>query len=477
MILVCAPRISLVADNKTSESIESPGKYLLPFHQRGFFELGGVAGVPSGINLRYWFLDFLGIDSSIGASVNHDLSFTADLIYEDIEITRTDFMHLRLFFGGGTLLGTDNGSFTASLRVPVGISMPFRNSPVNFSLYCAPSFGIKPESDLGLNFGFAARYNFGTASIDRKNLQARLDAANRGLNESRKRLEGLNSSLDQTLAELDRTRDELSSARGNLQSTKENLDSAREKLLSTRNELDQTRGKLDRTSEELVSTRTKLDTTESALSSIKKELDDSREQLDSTKKDLVQTKRELDDRENTFREKQAELDILKDIARNAYSGERREREESRIADEQSDLDRQKKDFDKEKDQYREKRKSQEASYLKFKERCEGRRGIINEEGYCTCRKHETWNTDKSSCVCVKGYRLNSSTDQCDPCEIIDYYGNALPGAKGRTHGAPHLRSPCIRMRKTLSGAHETWSDRKGSAYVMTDMTGTVQACA
>jgi predicted nucleic acid-binding Zn-ribbon protein len=442
--------------------MEPPREYLLPFHQQGFFELGGVAGVPSGINLRYWFLDFLGIDSSIGASVNHDLSFTADLLYENIEITRTDFMHLRLFFGGGMLLGTDDGGFTSSLRIPVGLSMPFRNSPVNFSFYCAPSFVIKPESDLGLNFGFAARYNFGTASIDRDKLQARLDSANSGLNESRRRLEGLNSSLNQTLNELDKTRNELSSARGNLQSTKENLDSAREKLLSTRNELDQTRGKLDRTSEELVSTKTKLDTTESALSSVKKELDDSREQLDSAKKDLAQTKRELDDREKTFREKQAELDILKNIAHNAYSGEKREQEEKRIAGEQKDLDRQKKDFNKKKDQYQEKQKSQETSYLKFKERCEGRRGVINEEGYCTCRKHETWNTDKSSCVCVKGYRLNRSSDQCDPCEIIDYYGNCATQCKKdermvRLTSGPHAYV----CAKRCSGANETWSERKG----------------
>ena len=433
-----------------------------PFHQKGFFELGGVAGMPSGINVRYWFTDFLGIDSAIGASINRDFAWTMDLLYENIELTSNDTMRLRFFFGGGTLLGTDDHDFTVSLRVPLGLSMPFENTPVNLSIYAAPSMTIKPESSFDVNFGIAARYNFGTASEIKNGYEARLAAAYNGLEESRHQLDSLNNSLNQTISELDRTRNELDSARGHLQSTRQNLDSTRERLMATKGELDQTRGKLDQTQQELATTKVKLDTTESTLSSIKKELDDAKEKLDVTKNELEQTKKELDDREKTFREKQAELDILKNIARNAYTGEKRKEEEKKIADQQAELDRQKKEFEEKKDQWKEKNRTREAQYIKFKERCEARRGVINEEGYCSCRQHETWNSDRSSCVCIRGYSLNRSSDRCEPCETVDYYGNCVTRCKSdekrvRLGSGPHTYV-CV---KRCSGKNETWSERRG----------------
>ncbi|PKL36077.1 MAG: hypothetical protein CVV44_17810 [Spirochaetae bacterium HGW-Spirochaetae-1] len=429
------------------------------FSQKGSFELGGVAGMPSGLNTRYWFTDYLGIDSALGATISKDFAFTTDLLYEPFNLYGDSSMSLLFFFGGGFLLGTDEGDFRAALRLPVGLDLPLRNYPVNFSLYAAPVMIMTPHTAFDINFGLAARFNFGTYSTIRQSQAStsrELMAVRRGLGETRDK-------LDQAIEALGKAREELGSTKGDLDGTREMLKKTEGDLSSAKNRLDQTEDELGSVKTRLSDTKDALDTTRGQLVSMQKELDDTKVQLDVTKKDLDNAKKNLDDRESDMARKQAELDIMKTISRNAYSGENKKVHDEKLEKEQKNLDREMEEFKKEKEGWEEKKKNQQAKFIKFKERCEARRGFINEDGYCTCRAHETWNSDQSTCVCVKGYRLNTKTDRCDPCEIIGFDGACTAGCRNDEAMVPMKSGPhkfvCV---KRCRSEHETWSKRKGT---------------
>ncbi len=449
------------------------------FAQKGTFELGGIMGVPSGLNMRYWFTDSIGIDSSLGASVQKDLYATMDLLYERFELHSSELYRFRFFFGLGALIGREDGSMSTNLRIPLGFSMPFKKYPVNLSLYAAPAFVLSPDRKMDANFGFAVRYNFSTASsLNKKHriLEERFRSTSDELGDTRKyltssleevenlkgRLGRTETNLRHTKGRLSKTETELSRTKGELLSKADELAKTKSQLESIETELDSTKTSLSKTKTSLDKTKTILSTTEKELVSVKQKFDTAKENLDDVKSRLDSAQKALDERSTELTYKQAELNTLKNIIREGYTGSEKKEEEEKLKKKQEELDRKKLELEEEKQNLLEKVNKQKTLYSALKTRCEARRGILNEEGYCTCRTHEEWNSDRSKCVCVKGYSLNEKTNTCEPCRIIDYYGRcAESGCRSdekqvRLRKGPHS-FVCV---KRCRGTNEFWSSKK-----------------
>lgn len=232
-----------------------------PYSQAGSFELGGILGVPSGLNSRYWITDQYGIELSLGTSPDRDFMFSLDFLFELIEMYRADDHSLRLYTGAGTLAGYISDENYINFRVPLGLTMPFTSYPVTFSAYIAPAVVFKPETSLSTNWGFAARYNFNIASgIAARNKQLGHDLyeTNKRYDDITRRLDRTTNELDSAISELKKSRDELDTTKSELSSKKEEFEQAITKLTATRDELDDTKSRLTKTRESLDSASIEL---------------------------------------------------------------------------------------------------------------------------------------------------------------------------------------------------------------------------
>lgn len=448
---------------------------LYPFSQKGNFEIGGAAGMPSGINARWWIVDFFGIDFTIGSSIRRDFVFTLDLLFEHLTLYRSRDLQLRFFYGVGGLVGYDyqDRDFHSNVRLPIGLSMPFTKYPLTLSLFAAPALVITPKMKFDVNWGIAARYSFGGVSkmlARQRSLQDDLDDSREKYGELSDRLAATKGELDKTAGQLDKTRGELDTTKGRLSAARDELNAASNNLAKARNELEGTRSELAGTREnldtavnELSDTRGKLLSARDQLGGVKKELESTRSELTVTKDQLNIAKKKLDDRETELNKKQKELDNAKTVIQEKLAGDARKTEEKIVAKKQAELNREFEEFKKQKETWEREHAVQQKKREKLTTECAARRGIINEYGYCDCREHEQWNSDRSACVCVKGYSLNRATNRCEPCELVNSFGACTDACRADERKVPHWKGPnkylCV---KKCSKSNEVWSDRKNT---------------
>jgi len=450
-----------LASQEKQEPVE---KYM--YTQKGNFELGGVAGMPSGLNLRYWFVDYFGFDMTLGSSLRRDFSATLDLLFEPVEFYGSSTLRLRFFFGAGTLVGYQNRGLMSTVRFPIGLSLPFIKYPLTLSCFVAPAMVVAPDIDFDVNWGIAVRFNFGLASKMQQReagLKNRINSLQDGYGRIKEKLDETTGELNRAIGELDRTGGELSSAKGQLNKTMQKLMNTSQELNSTRSELSSTKEKLDTTKTELHEAKGKLGKTREELAGMKKELDTTKTELDTTRQELGKAKKKLDDRERELLDKQAELDNARSILTREMSGKERAAAEKELEQKQKDLNREMDEFNREREAWAKQIEKQKEKRQTLKTRCEARRGIINEDGYCDCREHEQWNSDRSACVCVKGYNLNEITDRCEPCETVTYNGTCTDSCGDDEKKVPLSKGPhkyvCV---KKCRKKNEMWSDKKNT---------------
>ncbi len=471
ILLLCAfvmvgPGAAKLNADSTAEALRDLYPEAYPFSQKGNFEIGGVAGTPSGLDARYWITDWFGLDISVGSALKGDFYYSVDLLCEFYDLYRAAGMRVRVFTGLGTLGGYRNDESYRNIRIPVGLSMPFLRYPVTLSAFAAPAWELAPGKKAALNYGIAARFNFGLSSRIREReaeLKWRMTTIKGDYDRVKSKLDSTGKELDRAIGELNKTRGELGATRGQLDKTIGSLTGAREELANTSAELSTARKKLDSTMGELESTRGRLGQAAEQIQSMKKELDAAKTQLDETRMELNRAKKEQDDRETELRNKQAELDSTRAIIKTELEGKEKAEEEKKLAEKQEELDREMERIKKERAAWKTQNQKQKERRESLRTRCEARRGIINEEGYCDCREHEQWNSDRSACECVKGYRLNPRTDRCEPCKIISYYGACVDGCADDERMVPRGKGPdtyvCV---KKCRKPNEAWSERKGA---------------
>lgn len=422
------------------------------YTQKGNFELGGAFGTPSGLNARYWFTERFGLDVNAGVSLEKQLAFTVDFLVEDFKLYRSSTFETRFFYGIGCLFSKDDDDNNKNnIRIPLGLSFPMMQYPINFSIYAAPAYVLNPKSKFEINYGVGIRYNFSMAS-DIRERQYNLE---RELGRLENDIESLREGLDLTKGKLAETEGKLSDTKGKLTQKEGELNLTKEKLDDLTQRLDTLKHKLGKTEGELDTAKNKLELTT-------KQLDDTKNQLDDVKKELNDTKKNLDDKQLELTKKQIELNNARIIIENAYIGKEKEQEEEKIARKQKELDEQKSRLDNQKKAW-EKIKAHEARKREdLKKKCEERGGIIDEYGYCVCPEKQEWDPRTDKCVCIKGYYRLRPSDECKACEVIKESGECTTGCrddqqKVQLKKGPHKYVCVRRCRKS----NELWSNRKG----------------
>lgn len=128
------------------------------------FGAGIIIGEPSGASLKYWFNDTLAIDGAVGWSShdNTDLYVHSDALWHNFDLIPVSQGRLPLYFGVGGLMRIrdDNEDNQFGIRVPVGLSYMFENSPIDVFVEIAPAIDVSPKVQGEVTGGIGIRYWF-----------------------------------------------------------------------------------------------------------------------------------------------------------------------------------------------------------------------------------------------------------------------------------------------------------------------------
>ena len=125
--------------------------------------IGFSAGEPTGLSLKYWLTEKFAVDAGGGYSFANSEGFQ---MYSDFLFHKFDLIHvprgeLPLYFGvGGRLKFPEHGDNIAGLRLPVGLSYLFPDTPLELFAEVAPIVDVSPVGELRWNGGIGLRYYF-----------------------------------------------------------------------------------------------------------------------------------------------------------------------------------------------------------------------------------------------------------------------------------------------------------------------------
>ena len=129
------------------------------------FGFGFIVGEPTGFSMKTMLNETVGIDAGTGWSFDHESHFHihADMLHHNWDILQDQFRitegRLPLYYGiGGRLIFGDDTK--AGVRLVVGISYLFEDSPIDTFFEIAPIMDVAPETKLNGNAAIGARYWF-----------------------------------------------------------------------------------------------------------------------------------------------------------------------------------------------------------------------------------------------------------------------------------------------------------------------------
>lgn len=125
---------------------------------------GAIVGEPTGASLKYWFDETVAIDGAIGWSShdNTDLYVHSDILWHDFDLIPVSKGRLPVYFGAGGLVRfrDNNRDNQAGVRVPVGLSYMFENTPVDIFAEIGPAIDVTPHTRGEITGGIGIRYWF-----------------------------------------------------------------------------------------------------------------------------------------------------------------------------------------------------------------------------------------------------------------------------------------------------------------------------
>lgn len=125
---------------------------------------GIIIGEPTGGSVKYWLNRNMAVDGAAGWST-HDhssLYFQGDLLWHQFGLFPINEGRLPLYIGVGGLVRfrDDHRDDQAGVRVPVGVSYMFENTPVDVFAEVAPTLDVAPEARGEITGGVGIRFWF-----------------------------------------------------------------------------------------------------------------------------------------------------------------------------------------------------------------------------------------------------------------------------------------------------------------------------
>lgn len=132
------------------------------FSQGGNFGLGIIIGEPTGLSAKLWTGESTAFDAAAAwtLSDNYDaLNLHADFLKHNFELIKVDKGQLPFYFGLGAKIVLANDP-VIGIRVPVGLSYIFADTPLDIFLEIVPTLNLIPSTDFDIDGGIGIRYYF-----------------------------------------------------------------------------------------------------------------------------------------------------------------------------------------------------------------------------------------------------------------------------------------------------------------------------
>jgi len=121
------------------------------------FGLGIIIGEPTGLSVKYWLDEERAVDGALAWSLSDDDSFQ---LHGDYLIHDYELLEARLKFKDDDGKGHDEDDAVFGIRVPVGITYLFDDTPIDLFFELVPILDIAPDVDLDINAAIGLRYYF-----------------------------------------------------------------------------------------------------------------------------------------------------------------------------------------------------------------------------------------------------------------------------------------------------------------------------
>jgi len=351
------------------------------------FDTGLIVGTPNGLDFRFYLPYKMNLEAILGVDFFKNFLGSLGLNYQ-YTVYQNKVIKLNLDGGFKTVLGTkideEERKFKLTLGIPLGITIPIKNSAISFSTYFAPGMSVKPNTEWDYSWGVAFNYNFEIARRERK---------------SRKCLAGKLDKLGGEFGKLGGAFNKLGGAFDKLGGEYDKLGQKNQELGQKNSELDQKNNELDQMNNALNEKNKQLETEKIALNTEK-------ENLESEKKNLESKKIEL---ENELEEK----------LKNPASSE----EAKKLKKQLEDLKKEKEESDK-KIAKNDKKSCELSDGIFTNGKCICPAGKVSRSNMCVCpSSNQAWSTSSKKCVCKRGFSLKNGT--CKACSLRNYWGTCV----------------------------------------------------
>ncbi len=130
------------------------------------FEIGIVAGEPTGLTGKYWLDSYSAIDAAVAWSFveNRHVNLYADYLFHYVTFplnAKDPIVQVPLSVGIGVGLLLDDSPVLGG-RIPFGVQIFPAAAPLGLFVEIAPVVRILPETALSLDGGAGIRYSFGS---------------------------------------------------------------------------------------------------------------------------------------------------------------------------------------------------------------------------------------------------------------------------------------------------------------------------
>lgn len=126
------------------------------------FGAGLILGEPTGASLKYFLTETMAVDAAIGWGFHHetDLYVHGDFLWHKSDLFSVPEGRLSLYCGVGARVKLREGEDRFGVRLPVGVSYMFEDTPVDIFAEVGPVLDFTPSVQGGFTAGIGARIWF-----------------------------------------------------------------------------------------------------------------------------------------------------------------------------------------------------------------------------------------------------------------------------------------------------------------------------
>jgi hypothetical protein len=124
------------------------------------FEAGVIIGEPTGLVAKFWQNKTTAFDVAVAWSLGSEaLHVHADYLIHKYDLLKLNKRKLPVYFGLGAkvVLLSD---LHAGLRIPLGVVLPIKDTPLKIGLEVVPTVDLLPGTGVGFNGALAITYSF-----------------------------------------------------------------------------------------------------------------------------------------------------------------------------------------------------------------------------------------------------------------------------------------------------------------------------